>query len=177
MLTVTNTEDVEEKIRRADVDLGVVGGRLASGDLRMEPWWQDELVLVVSPTHRFARLRHVAPSALASELLLSREHGSATRTTYEAVFLAAGLPLPRSHVVGDAEAIKRAVGAGMGISLLSRFSVSEEVKTGRLAALRLERLSLLRPLHLLLPAARASSAAAADFVQFLRAARQPRRRG
>jgi DNA-binding transcriptional LysR family regulator len=176
-LTVTNTEDVEERIRRAEVDLGVVGGRLGSGGLRVEPWWEDELVLVVSPEHRFARHRRVAPSALAGELVLSREHGSATRTTYEAVFLAAGLPLPRTHVVGDAEAIKRAVGAGMGISLLSRFSVADEVKAGRLAALRLEGVSLTRPLHLLLPEERASSGAVSDFVAYLRAARQPRRRG
>jgi DNA-binding transcriptional LysR family regulator len=171
-LTVTNTEDVEEKIRRGDVDLGVVGGRLASGDLRVEPWREDELVLVVSSSHRFARRRQVAPSALAGELLLSREHGSATRTTYEAVFLATGLALPQTHVVGDAEAIKHAVAAGMGIALLSHFSVSEEVKSGRLAALRLKGVPLTRPLHLLLPVERDTSRAISDFVQFLRATRQ-----
>jgi DNA-binding transcriptional LysR family regulator len=175
MLTVTNTEDVEERIRRAEVDLGVVGGRLASGDLRVEPWWKDELVLVVSPSHRFARRRQVVPSALAGELLLSREHGSATRMTYEAVFLAAGLPLPKIHVVGDTEAIKRAVAAGMGIALLSRFSVSDEVKGRRLVALRLEGVSLIRPLHLLLPSERDISAAVSEFVEFLRGVRQPGR--
>src|SRR5262245_25583220 len=56
-LTVTNTEDVEERIRRGDVDLGVVGGRLTSSDLRVEPWRQDEIVLVVSPSHPLARRR------------------------------------------------------------------------------------------------------------------------
>jgi DNA-binding transcriptional LysR family regulator len=172
-LTVTNTEDVEEKIRRADVDIGVVGGRLASGDLHVEPWWQDELLLVVSRSHRFAGCRRVAPSALAGELLLAREHGSATRTRYEAAFLAAGLPLPPTHVVGDTEAIKHAVAAGMGVALLSRFSVSEEVKARRLAMLRLERISLFRPLHLLLASPRDASSAAAAFVDYLRAARQP----
>ena len=177
MLTVTNTEDVEEKIRRADVDLGVVGGRLASGDLRVEPWWEDELVLVVSPSHRFARRRRVAPPELAKELLLAREHGSATRTTYEAVFLAAGLPLSQSHVVGDTEAIKRAVAAGLGVSLLSRFAVAEELTSGRLAALRIEGVSLVRPLHLLLSRERFASATVSKFVEFLRAARQPGRRG
>lgn len=174
-LTVTNTEDVEERVRREHVDLGVVGGRLASGDLRVEPWWEDELVLVVSPAHRFARRRRVEPSLLAGELLLSREHGSATRTTYEAVFLAAGLPLPRSHVVGDTEAIKRAVAAEMGVALLSRFSILEEVKSRRLAALRLEGVSLIRPLHLLLSAERDVSPAVSEFVGFLRSAHQPGR--
>jgi LysR family transcriptional regulator, transcriptional activator of the cysJI operon len=173
-LTVTNTEDVEEKIRRADVDLGVVGGRLGPANLHVEPWWDDELLLVVSRSHRFARLRHVAPSALGGELLLSREHGSATRTIYEAAFLAAGLPLPQTHVVGDTEAIKRSVAAGMGIALLSCFSVSEELKSGRLAGLRIEGLSLVRPLHLLLLDERDASPVVASFMQFLRASRQPR---
>ena len=171
-LTVTNTEDVEQKVRRGIVDLGVVGGRLGSRDLRVEPWWGDELVLVVSPSHRLARLRTIAASDLSGELLLSREHGSATRTTYEAVFLAAGLPLPQSHVVGDTEAIKRAVAAGMGIAFLSRYSVSDEVKGKRLAALRVKGVSLVRPLHLLLPSEHAASAAVTDFVRFLRAARK-----
>ena len=174
-LTVTNTEDVEERIRRGDVDLGVVGGRLTSSDLRVEPWWQDEIVLVVSSVHPLARRRRVAPSALAEELLLSREQGSATRTTYEAVFLAAGLPLPHAHVVGDTEAIKRSVAAGMGIALLSRFSVSEEVQSGRLAALRLKGLSLIRPLHLILPSEGDDSPTVDDFAQFLRRTVQPRR--
>ncbi len=171
-LTVTNTEDVEQKIRRAEVDLGVVGGRLGSGDLRVEPWWGDEIVLVVSPSHRLARQRTIAASDLSGELLLSREHGSATRTVYEAVFLAAGLSLPQIHVVGDAEAIKRAVAAGMGISFLSRYSISDEVKSKRLAALRVKGASLIRPLHLLLPSEHEDSAAVADFVRFLQAARR-----
>ena len=172
-LTVTNTEDVEERVRRGEADVGVVGGRLGSRDLEVEPWWQDELVLIVSPSHRLARHRRVPPTALSGELILAREHGSATRTTYEAVFLAAGLPLPQAHVVGDAEAIKRAVAAGMGVSLLSHWSVSEEVKSGRLAAIRLVGVSLVRPLHVLLPTGGADSNAVSEFVGFLRAARPP----
>jgi len=171
-LTVTNTEDVEERIRRGDADVGVVGGRLTSRDFRVEPWWQDEIVLVVSPVHPLARRRHVTTPALAGELLLSREQGSATRTTYEAAFLAAGLPLPQIHVVGDTEAIKRAVAAGMGIAFLSRFSVSEEVKSRRLVAHRIEGLTLTRPLHLLLPAELDGAPAILHFAQFLRGARQ-----
>jgi DNA-binding transcriptional LysR family regulator len=172
-LTVTNTEDVEERVRRADVDLGVVGGRLTSADLHVERWWEDEIVLVVSAGHRLARRREVRPEALCGELLLAREHGSATRTTYEAVFVSHGLPLPPTHVVGDTEAIKRAVAAELGIALLSRFSVAEEVRSGHLVALRLAGLSLLRPLHLLLPSERPTSAAVDDFVRVLRDARIP----
>jgi DNA-binding transcriptional LysR family regulator len=175
-LTVTNTEDVEERIRRGDVDLGVVGGRLTSSDLRVEPWRHDEIVLVVSPSHPLARRRRVIPAALAGELLLSREQGSATRTTYEAAFLAAGLPLPQTHVVGDTEAIKRAVAAEMGVALLSRFSVAEEVRAGRLATLRIEGLSLIRPLHLLVPREVHDSPAVDDFAEFLRLSAQPHRR-
>jgi DNA-binding transcriptional LysR family regulator len=129
-------------------------------------------VLVVSPSHPFAGRRNVSPLALGGDLLLSREHGSATRTTYEAAFLSAGLPLPQTHVVGDTEAIKRAVGAGMGIALLSRFSVAEEAKSGRLATLRVEGISLARPLHLLLPVERDASPAVFEFAKFLRDKRQ-----
>lgn len=172
-LTVTNTEDVEQRTRRGDVDVGVVGGRLGSGDLRVEAWWDDEIVLVVPGTHRLARRHAVAPAALSNELVLAREHGSATRTTYEAALLSRGLPLPPTHVVGDTEAIKRSVAAGLGIALLSRFSVSDELKSGTLAALRLADLSLRRPLHLLLPVDRDVSDPVSGFVEFLRTVREP----
>jgi DNA-binding transcriptional LysR family regulator len=173
-LTVTNTEDVEHRIRRGDVDVGVVGGRLGSGDLRVEPWWEDEIVLVVPGSHPLADRRSVPVTALANDLVLAREHGSATRTTYEAAMLSHGLPLPATHVVGDTEAIKRSVAAGLGIGLLSRFSVGDELKSGNLAALRLVGLPLRRPLHLLLPSDRDVSEPVSEFIGFLRNTREPR---
>jgi DNA-binding transcriptional LysR family regulator len=171
-LEVTNTERVEDRVRKREADVGIVGGRLASTDLAAIPWRQDELVLIVAADHRLAGRRSASPSDLVSETLLAREHGSATRTTYEAAFLSAGAPLPEPEVVGDTEAIKRAVAAGIGVAIVSRASVADEVREGKLRQLRIRTVRLVRPLHILLPSTSARSRAVAAFVKFVRAARR-----
>jgi DNA-binding transcriptional LysR family regulator len=169
-LQVVNTQAVEEKLRAGEVDVGVVGGRLTAADLVVEPWRDDELGLAVPPGHRLAPRRWIAPDALAGETLLAREHGSATRMTYEAAFLQAGFPLPEPQVLGDTEAIKHAVAAGMGVSILSRFSVGEELRASRLKWLRIKGVELRRPLQLLYPRGPARSPAVAEFLALLRSA-------
>src|SRR2546422_2978556 len=175
-LQVVNTQTVEDKLRAREADLGVVGGRLAAADLVVEPWREDVLGLAVPHDHRLARRTSIDPDALAGETLLAREHGSATRTTYEAAFLRAGFPLPKPHVLGDTEAIKHAIAAGMGVSILSRFSVAEEVRAGRLEWLRIKRVELRRPLQLLYPRGPSRSPAVDQFLAFLRSARAVRGR-
>ncbi|MGH7899375.1 MAG: LysR substrate-binding domain-containing protein [Candidatus Binatia bacterium] len=172
-LQVVNTQTVEQKLRSREADLGVVGGRLTAADLVVEPWREDELGLAVPPDHRLARRTWTAPDGLIGETLLAREHGSATRTTYEAAFLRAGFPLPEPQVLGDTEAIKHAVGAGMGISILSRFSVVEEVRAGKLKWLRVKGVELRRPLQLLYPRATVRSPAVTGFLHLLRASAAP----
>jgi len=175
-LQVVNTQTVEEKLRAREADLGLVGGRLTAADLVVEPWREDVLGLAVPPDHRLARHTSIEPDALAGETLLAREHGSATRTTYEAAFLRAGFPLPEPQVLGDTEAIKHAIAAGMGVSILSRFSVAEEVRAGRLEWLRIKRVELRRPLQLLYPRGPSRSPAVDQFLAFLRSARAARGR-
>jgi len=170
-LQVVNTQTVEKKLRAREADLGLVGGRLTAADLVVEPWREDVLGLAVPPDHRLARHTSIEPDALAGETLLAREHGSATRTTYEAAFLRAGFPLPEPQVLGDTEAIKHAIAAGMGVSILSRFSVAEEVRAGRLEWLRIKRVELRRPLQLLYPRGPSRSPAVDQFLAFLRSAR------
>jgi DNA-binding transcriptional LysR family regulator len=169
-LQVVNTQAVEEKIRSREADLGIVGGRLTSADLVVEPWRDDELGLIVPSNHTLARRTSVEPRHMLGETLLTREHGSATRTTYEAAFLHAGSPLPQSHVLGDTEAIKHAVAAGLGIAIVSRFSIGEEARAGTLKWIRVKGVQLRRPLQLLLPHAPAPTSATLEFLAHLRSA-------
>jgi DNA-binding transcriptional LysR family regulator len=169
-LQVVNTQTVEEKLRSREADLGVVGGRLTSADLVVEPWRNDELGVIIPMNHRLVRRTSIQPDDLVGETLLTREHGSATRTTYEAAFLQAGLPLPQAHVLGDTEAIKRAVAAGLGIAIVSRFSIADDARAGTLKWIRIKGMQLRRPLQLLLPRVPAPTPATQEFVAHLRSA-------
>ncbi len=167
-LQVLNTEMVEERVSTRDVDFGIVGGQLTRAQLVVEPWREDELLLIVPPTHPFAGRRTVRARDLAGENLLSRERGSATRATYEAAFLQAGIALPRGNPVGSTEAIKQAVAAGMGVGIVSRFSVAAELRAGTLRAARIRGVPLIRPLFILRSPTAPLRDAALDFLDFLR---------
>jgi DNA-binding transcriptional LysR family regulator len=166
-LEVLNSEEVESRVASGEADFGIVGGQLKNAGLRADRWCDDELVLVLPSGHRLARRRAVSARDLAGEVLLVREHGSATRSTAEAAFLKAGLPLPVVQVVGNTEAIKGSVSAGLGISLLSRYAVNTEVRSGLLAAVRLKDVALSRPLRIVRDPKRELTPAARGFLRFL----------
>ena len=184
-LQIANSAVIEERIRGNEIDLGVVGGHafhpgeecLASGLL-------DELVLIVPPTHPWARRREIAPALLADQRLLVREEGSATRQVAERALQHAGVRFGPSMELGHTEAIKQAVMAGLGVALVSVHTVRGEVASGRLHALRLKGMRIRRHFHVIHNEARMLSASARAFLELLDAghsdsagpeARRPRR--
>ena len=169
-LEVLNSRQVEERVAAGEADFGLVGGTLSRPGLATESWRSDELVLIVGPQHRLAGRRKVRVLELRDELLLARERGSATRASVDAAFLRAEAPPLRTQVLGDTEAIKRAVSAGLGVAIVSGFSVELERSSGTLSLVRVADVELHRPLKIVRDAARTPTAAALEFLAFLRSA-------
>jgi DNA-binding transcriptional LysR family regulator len=90
----------------------------------------DELVLIVSPTHAWARRRDVTPESLADEPLLVREEGSATRSVTERALQRVKFRVAME--LDHTEAIKQGVIAGLGV-LVSLYAVQGEVAPGGFA--------------------------------------------
>jgi DNA-binding transcriptional LysR family regulator len=171
-LRLGNSEGIERLVRASELDLGLVGGhQTCPGAACLDAGLPDELWLVVPPGHRWASGRTVAPERLADEPLLMRELGSATRELTERTLRTAGIRYRPGLVLDHSEAIKQAVLAGLGVAFLSIHAVDGEVTTGRLHALRLRGLRLVRHFHLLHHEARTLSASARAFRTLLEAAR------
>ena len=167
-LRIANSRLIEEAIRAHEVDLGVVGGHgIAPGEECLAAGLADELVLVVSPKHRWARRREVAPADLEGEPLLVREEGSATRRVTERALEQAGVAWRVSMELGHTEAIKQAVMAGLGVAFVSVHAVRGEVASRRLAAIRLRRLRIQRHFHVIHSEARTLSVGARALVTML----------
>jgi DNA-binding transcriptional LysR family regulator len=146
----------------------VVGGHgLAPGEECLEAGLVDELVLIVSTKHRWARRREVAPGDLADEPLLVREEGSATRRVTERALEQAGVGWRASMELDHTEAIKQAVMAGLGVAFVSVHAVRGEVSSRRLAAVRLRGIRIQRHFHVIHSEARTLSAGAREFVAML----------
>jgi DNA-binding transcriptional LysR family regulator len=167
-LRIANSRLIEEAIRAHEVDLGVVGGHgLAPGEECLAAGLVDELVLIVSSKHRWARRREVVPADLQDEPLLVREEGSATRRVTERALEQAGIRWHASMELDHTEAIKQAVMAGLGVAFVSVHAVRGEVASRRLAAVRLRGIRIQRHFHVIHSEARTLSDGARALVALL----------
>jgi DNA-binding transcriptional LysR family regulator len=138
--------------------------------VQVDPFLDDELVLVVSPAHPFAAAGSVRAAALADQRLLLRERGSGTRDAVEEAFREAGRPLVAAMELRSSEAIKEAVAAGLGVTLLSRVAVRTEVASRRLVIVPVPELVIRRRFAIVHHKDKRLSASLRAFLEMLRAA-------
>lgn len=134
---VDNTSAIEEMLLLDQVDIGVVEGAVHSADLTVKPFMDDELVLICSSGHPWAAKGAVSPSELEEAEFIVREQGSGTRELFESVMAAKGVKWRRAGVYNNAETIKKAVEAGLGVSVISKMAVEAELESGELAAVQI----------------------------------------
>jgi DNA-binding transcriptional LysR family regulator len=167
-LRIANSRTIEERVRANELDLGVVGGHgLVPGEACLAAGLLDELVLVVSPAHPWARRRQIAPGELATAPLLFREEGSATRQVTERALQRAHTTYRPTMELDHTEAIKQAVMAGLGAAFVSVHAIRGEVEGGRLHALRVRGVPIHRHFHVIHNEARALPASARAFLELL----------
>ncbi|WP_028937886.1 LysR family transcriptional regulator [Pseudonocardia spinosispora] len=141
-----NSADTAETIRAGGAELGFVEGPELPAGLSGRTVARDELALVVSPTHPWARRRAVRPELLARTGLISRESGSGTRTFLAHALREHGIPEP-SLELSSTTAIKNAVASGLGASVVSSLAVRAEVADGSLVRVPIRGVGLRRSLR------------------------------
>jgi DNA-binding transcriptional LysR family regulator len=138
---IANTQSVSAAASRLDVDIGLIEGPSHDEALSIQPWREDEMVIVSAPTHPLAeRARHKALSIsdLKGARWLLREPGSGMRNAVEHALLPHLHNFDNSMLLGGSEAIKRTVAAGVGIACLSRCIVHNLTLLGQLCILPTE---------------------------------------
>ena len=166
-LHIADTHQVLGMVRRADVELAVVGESREEDGLRRQPYRSDELVLVVAAAHPWAREGLTDLMGLAEEPFILRERGSSTRENAEALLGRVGVA-PRVVMEWEStEAIKKAVEAGLGVSILSAHAVELEVACGRLSTVRHPALACRRQFYIVSHGDRRLSPAARAFAALL----------
>ena len=124
---------IAERVARNDLDMAIVAGPLPSGELQARRLVPDEFVIVARPDSPLARARSVTPNQLESETWLLREEGSDTRRQTAAWWHRHRLAPTRVMMFDNPEAVKRAVTASLGVAMVSRLTVADDLASGRLA--------------------------------------------
>ncbi len=131
-----HSEDVLHMVLRDEVQLGM-GRALQHPELEVEPFHEEELVLVVASDHPFARHGHASIAELGGEQLILFDRTSSYYEITQAAFLAAGVTLRGLMELDNIEAAKKMVERGLGVSLLPRTAVVREVAAGALRRVEL----------------------------------------
>jgi DNA-binding transcriptional LysR family regulator len=148
-LRVSNKRHTLDLLHRNELDFGLVASPVEDPSFVAEPYLIDELALIVSPTHRFAREAIVYPGELRRETFLVRERGSGTQELMEERLSQLGVEPADTMQLGSTEAIKQAVTANLGISVASRYSIETELDMGRLCTANVPTLRMHRRFLLL----------------------------
>jgi len=124
---------IAERVARNDLDMAIVAGLLPSGELQARSLSPDELVIIAAPNSPLMRTRTVKPNHLAAETWIVREEGSDTRRQTATWWHRHRLAPNRTMTFDNPEAVKRAVMASLGVAMVSRLTVADDLASRRLA--------------------------------------------
>jgi DNA-binding transcriptional LysR family regulator len=131
---------------------------------------EDELVLAVAHDHPWAQQGTVPLMALATEPFIQRERGSGSRLVMEQTLKQHGFEPTLLRTVaemGSTEAIKQGIKAGIGVSILSRIALIDELKAGSVAVVTIEGVTLQRHFYIIRHRGRTLSPLCQTFERFL----------
>ncbi len=165
-LRVTNKEQVLASMADNLDDLYLLGQPPEDIDVVATPIMDNPIVVLAAPDHPLARKKKISLQRIAQEPWLMRERGSGTRNAIERRFAEADITLRPRLELGSNEAIKQAILAGLGISALSRHTLTLN-QPGQFAVLDVEGFPILRHWYAVYPQGRQLSVVARAFLDYL----------
>ncbi|TNF90547.1 MAG: LysR family transcriptional regulator [Gammaproteobacteria bacterium] len=141
-LKVSNSEGIVSMVEHNVIDLGVVESPVSNKNLIVEVCHDDQLVVIAAPDHELVkRGGPVMAGEIVKYPFISREEGSGTREVIMQYLMDENVnpnEMNLSLELGSPEAIKGAVEAGMGITIISRSIIDKELKLNTLCELQLD---------------------------------------
>lgn len=166
-LTVTNHEGLLESISANADDLYILSQPPEDIDVKVHPFLENPLVVLAARNHPLAQEKNISLERLAKETFILREPGSGTRKEVQQLFESNDLPLKVKLDLGSNETIKQAVAGGLGISVLSKHTLSLEGANSQIAILDVEGFPIERHWYVVHTASKQLSAIAEAFYEYL----------
>lgn len=170
LLKVTNTEQIVKLVLKQALDLGLVESHVDNFELIAKPFMKDELIVVLPVDHPLAGNKFILIDELVALPFILREQGSGTRKITEDRLKEAGINLSALNVVmelGSTEAVKEAVEAGFGATIISEWAVQKELKLGTLVPVKVKGVSLVRKFYVIYNKNKFQTPVVKEFISFL----------
>jgi len=166
-LEIANTEHIQNLVLDNTIDLGLIEGFVSKPDLQAQTFLNDDLVAIAPPGSAVTKIQNLTAKQLSREPFILREPGSGTREVVEDALRKKGLIIKPVMSLGSTEAIKRAVAAGMGVAIVSKLTIAQELQLGKLVVVPVADLRITRPLHRLRLRGKHESRAVKAFMDLL----------
>ncbi len=171
-LKITDSADIAEGVLEGVLEAGLIGAHWSDRRLRSEEIFSDEMVLTVFPGHQWAGRENVRPEEIYGQSFILRERGSGTRMVMTDILKEHGFDFSKLFVVaemGGAEAVRQGIKARIGISIVSRRAVAEDLERGSLVEVPIEGVEFKRPFYLVQRSNRQLSPLCKAFLDYLKA--------
>ena len=147
-LLIDNNPAVADKLENAEIDIALMEWWSPKAGFESQTWKIEPLVLITPMEHPLAKLPSISKSMLAGLDLIGGESGSGTGRLLK-TYLQDFQQMPKVTMqLGSTEAVKQAVRAGLGISLVFSSAVADEVRHGSLCAIPIEDNALRKSIQL-----------------------------
>ncbi|MBD1867592.1 LysR family transcriptional regulator [Cyanobacteria bacterium FACHB-471] len=167
-LIVTNHEQVIERLSDNQDDLYIMSQLPEHMDIEAYPFMDNPLVVVAPSTHPLAGKKNIPISELVGEPFIMREPGSGTRRSVQKLFDQEGISVRVRLELGSNEAIKQAIAGGLGLSVLSRHTLTPETSNSELTVLDVQGFPIHRNWYAVSLSGKQLSVVASTFLDYLK---------
>ena len=166
-LEILNRDGVVNRLEENLDDLYIMSQPPLHLDIEDEVFMQNPLLLVAPKEHVLAKRKTFDLALLKNEKFIFREKGSGTRMTTDAHFRRLRFKPDVRLELGSNEAIKQAVIGGLGIAILSKYSLSAKSDQEEVAILKCKEFPIESCWHIVVPKGKKLSPIAAVFKKHL----------
>ena len=170
-LNVDSTRKVAWHLMNRQVDIGIVGGKIPKElrkILEITPYVEDELALIVPPSHPYVKLECIKKEDLYDLKFISLNSYSTIRTVVDDTLSKNGIDVTRLKVemeLNSIEAIKNAVQSSLGAAFVSVSAITKELVLNLLNCVRIDDVKINRKLCIILNPNRYKSKASENFTK------------
>lgn len=177
---IDNSGNLVDLLRINMLDLAVGANTRVFADVWQEPYLREELTLIVAPDHPWAAREQITLDDLRKGDFIAREPGSGTRSSLDQALREHGLTMKSlkvGMVLGTTESVVSAVRCGIGVSVVPRFSVADEIHDGSVVVVKLAGMTLFKQFFLMCRKDRAGRPQVRDLVACFRQHGEATRQG
>jgi len=149
-IIVSDSQRIVDKVSEHDLIIGIVGAKLEARHIQYTAFLDDELIAIGAP--KIAEYSSIHIGDLTEIPMIMREQGSGTRREFEKILEGAGFDIHHLSVVGifgSTDAVKQAAKEGMGIAIVSRRSVRDELKCNILKEIKIKDVDMKRQFYII----------------------------